>query len=52
MNICIDIAAVYLIIMAFATHTGNFISALIFKVTPFFLGLGLGFISLKTYGLL
>jgi len=52
MNICNDIAAVYLIVMALALHTHNHLSALVFKVIPFFLGIGLGLISLKTYGLL
>jgi hypothetical protein len=48
----IGMSAVYMLSMALATHTQNFLSALIFKVFPFIFGALNGVIALKMLGIL
>lgn len=50
MDVVIAITSVYLLIGALVIKTSNISSAMIFKVVPFFLGIGLGIIALKHYG--
>lgn len=45
-------SAVYLLIIALTVQTKNFISALLFKVIPFFLGLFSAIATLKMLGIL
>lgn len=52
MNICLSLISVYLIIMSMILNTKNFISALVFKIIPFFLGVWAGFFALKSWGLI
>jgi hypothetical protein len=50
MDIVIAITSVYLLIGALLVRTDNIMSAMLFKIVPFFLGVGLGIIALRQYG--
>jgi len=46
------IAGIYFLINSFALNTKNFISALLFKIIPFFLGAGCIFVALKLFNII
>ncbi len=48
--IILCVAMLYLFAMSFAMSTQNFLSALLFKFSPFLIGAGLGFITLVRLG--
>ena len=52
MEICLSLISVYLITMSMILNTQNFISALVFKVIPFFLGVWAGVLAIKSWGLI
>jgi hypothetical protein len=45
------VIAVYMLVLTFTSHTVNFISAIVFKVIPFILGLLSLLIALKMLGI-
>jgi hypothetical protein len=51
-EIILCFSSIYFIIFSFMTQTENGLSALIFKIVPFFCGFGCGLVALKMLGVI